>query len=151
MGNKFYHLLTFGIVVVLHIISKSSKNAEKLAKKQNTAAVVAFMEGRSNLRVRIFDEGSNSPPTISPNTEGEPNDSEKPPKKTKGPSKLRLNDKRKEHRVDIEFNERSQSIGKQSVKLSTYLGSLVRENIPVTQEMSKLLEKKKEKRMHYGN
>ncbi|KAK9279050.1 hypothetical protein L1049_012725 [Liquidambar formosana] len=49
-----------------------------------------------------------------------------------GPNKIRQDDRGKA--IEVDFNERDQPISKESVKLATYLGALVRENVPVSLE-----------------
>ncbi|XP_010466663.1 PREDICTED: uncharacterized protein LOC104746827 isoform X2 [Camelina sativa] len=53
-------------------------------------------------------------------------------RKTRGPSKMRKLAKHIEDKVDVEFTELGDHVGDGSVKLSSFLGTVVREHVPVT-------------------
>ena len=54
------------------------------------------------------------------------------PKQKRGPTKLKTIAVDGGSRLEVKFNENGQPIGDESVKLSSFLGPLVREIIPVT-------------------
>ena len=55
-------------------------------------------------------------------------------KKTRGPTKVKRLPSDVASRIEVEFNSSGEPIGKGSVKLSSYLGPLVREHVPFTLE-----------------
>ncbi|KAK9286368.1 hypothetical protein L1049_014762 [Liquidambar formosana] len=122
---------------------ESSKSAEKRAKKQREATIAAVLNEERGAGVRISDENSNSSLNESPIIEEASNDNtrtmkesskntQKKNRKPRGPNKISQDDRGKA--IEVNFNERDQPIGKESIKLATYLGALVRENVPVTLE-----------------
>mgnify|MGYP003702449511 CR=1 FL=1 len=77
------------------------------------------MDNRSDGPIRISDLGSNTRQTESPNANGVADSSQQLKKKTRGPSKLKMHDKGKQKCEEIDFNERNQPIGQESVHLLT--------------------------------
>ena len=55
-------------------------------------------------------------------------------RRTRGPTKLNKVTKRLEEKVEVEFNSLGGAVGKGSVTLSSFLGPLVREYVPVLLE-----------------
>src|SRR4051812_10696066 len=66
----------------------------------------------------------------------------KGPKKMRGPARMKDIGIDPGNRVHVDFNEKGQPCGTGSVKLSSYLGPLVREHVPVTLENWHLLNEK---------
>ncbi|CAL5384406.1 unnamed protein product [Camellia sinensis] len=110
---------------------QSSKKAAKRHRKEQEAIVVATMDNRSDGPIRISDLGSNTRQTESPNANGVADSSQQLKKKTRGPSKLKMHDKGKQKCDEIDFNERNQPIGQESVHLSTLEGVLARKMVPI--------------------
>ncbi|CAL5384394.1 unnamed protein product [Camellia sinensis] len=108
-----------------------SKKAAKRHKKEQEAIVAATMDNRSDGPIRILDLGSNTRQTKSPNANGVADSSQQLKKKTRGPSKLMMHDNGKQKCDEIDFNERNQPIGQESVHLSTLEGVLARKMVPI--------------------
>ncbi|KAF5932762.1 hypothetical protein HYC85_028933 [Camellia sinensis] len=89
------------------------------------------MDNRSDGPIRISNVGSNTQQIESPNANGVADSSQEPKKKTRGPSKLKMHDKGKQKCDEIDFNERNQQIGQESVHLSTLERILAREMVPI--------------------
>ncbi|XP_028078144.1 uncharacterized protein LOC114280032 [Camellia sinensis] len=89
------------------------------------------MDNRSDGPIRISDLGSNTRQTESPNANGVADSSQQLKKKIRGPSKLKMHDKGKQKCDEIDFNERNQPIGQESVHLSTLEGVLARKMVPI--------------------
>ncbi|XP_028078484.1 uncharacterized protein LOC114280325 [Camellia sinensis] len=111
--------------------AESSKKAAKRHRKEQEAIVAATMDNRSDGPIRISDLGSNTRQTKSPNANGVADSSQQLKKKTRGPSKLKMHDKGKQKCDAIDFNERNQPIGQESVHLSTLEGVLARKMVPI--------------------
>ncbi|CAL5383295.1 unnamed protein product [Camellia sinensis] len=110
---------------------QSSKKAAKRHRKEQEAIVAATMDNRSDGPIRISDLGSNTRQTESPNANGVADSSQQLKKKIRGPSKLKMHDKGKQKCDEINFNERNQPIGQESVPLSTLEGVLARKMVPI--------------------
>ncbi|CAL5422024.1 unnamed protein product [Camellia sinensis] len=111
--------------------AESSKKAAKRHKKEQEAIATTTMDNRSDGPIRISDIGSNTWQIESPNADGEVDSGQEPKKKTRGPSKLKMHDKGKQKCDEIDFNERNQPIGQESVHLLTLEGILAREMVPI--------------------
>ena len=79
--------------------------------------------------VRISNEGSNSPRVEEVHESSSAN---KGKKKVRGPSRLNVIAVGEKDRAELEFNELGQPIGNASVHLSTVVGILAREYVPIT-------------------
>ncbi|CAL5384388.1 unnamed protein product [Camellia sinensis] len=110
---------------------ESSKKAAKRHRKEQEAIVAATMDNRSDGPIRISDLGSNTRQTESPNANGVADSSQQLKKKIRGASKLKMHDKGKQKCDEIDFNERNQPIGQESVHLSTLEGVLARKMVPI--------------------
>ena len=78
------------------------------------------MKERANAPVKISDRDSNSLLDESTNVHGLADSTEGPKeKKRRGPSKLTLHYKGKQKCDEVDFNERNQPVGPESVKLSS--------------------------------
>ncbi|XP_010456971.1 PREDICTED: uncharacterized protein LOC104738503 [Camelina sativa] len=63
-------------------------------------------------------------------------------RRTRGPTRMSKVAKSHEDKVDVEFNSLGDHVGKGSVTLSSFLGALVREHVPVLIEDWRLLDEK---------
>ena len=70
-------------------------------------------------------------PPSEPQTQTQTEQSDNIVKKTRGPTKMRKVAKHIEDKVDVEFNALGEHVGRGSVTLSSFLGPLVREHVPV--------------------
>ncbi|CAL5411054.1 unnamed protein product [Camellia sinensis] len=104
------------------------------ASCEREAIIAATMDERRNASFRISDECSTSPHVESHDIEGVVDSTQVPKKKTRGASKLKMRDKGKQKCDEIDFNERNQPVGPESVKLSTLERILAREMVPITIE-----------------
>lgn len=84
--------------------------------------------GDENDGLRLQDEGSNSPTA----EEVPESSSTQKKKRVRGQSKLAVMAIGENNRLKVEFNELGQPIGDASIKLSTALGILAREYVPIT-------------------
>ncbi|KAI8029776.1 Aspartyl protease family protein [Camellia lanceoleosa] len=102
--------------------SQSSKKAEKRIRKEREAIISATMDERRNASFRISDECSSSSHVESHGIEEVVDSTQVPKKKTRGASKLKMQNKGKQKCDEIDFNERNQPVGPKSVRLSTLEG-----------------------------
>jgi hypothetical protein len=68
-------------------------------------------------------------------------------KNTRGPTKMLVIAKRQGERKTIQFNERDQPVGEESVKFSSFLGVLAREIVPITHDSWVLMDDKSKERL----
>ena len=114
-------------------ISDGGTMEERTAASVRISNRGTMEERRPNAPVIISDKGSNALPHESSNVGRTGNSTENPKeKKKRGPSKLTLHYKGKQKCDEVDFNERNQPVGPESVKLSTLEGILARELVPIT-------------------
>lgn len=117
--------------------SKQSAKRAKMQEKAAKAASVVSARQQRNEPLRISDGSSNSPlsnsPVAEPNIPGGTSIPEKPKYPPRGKAKLLdIGKKKRKRPIEVEFNQRSQPIGKYAAKFSSFLGASARELIPMT-------------------
>lgn len=71
------------------------------------------------------------PPSTAGASETQTNQSDNKKRKSRGPTRMRKVAKNLEDKVEVEFNALGEHVGKGSVTLSSFLGPLAREHVPV--------------------
>lgn len=132
---------------------QSSRKGTKRLKKIHLASV-AISQQQGNECIRISDRGSNpSPdeeqsveiPNENPGEEQSVEEQEVLGKKKRGPTRLRDLCSNPTELIEVDFNERGQPIGEHSEWLSSFLGAISRQFVPVNIEDWRKVEKQTKK------
>ncbi|KAG7556924.1 hypothetical protein ISN44_As11g029270 [Arabidopsis suecica] len=87
--------------------------------------------GQSQENERENEKEDPIPPSTAGASETQTNQSDNKKRKSRGPTRMRKVAKNLEDKVEVEFNALGEHVGKGSVTLSSFLGPLAREHVPV--------------------
>ncbi|KAL0729508.1 hypothetical protein Bca4012_025601 [Brassica carinata] len=139
---------------VSHVVSLTTKKQKKNCPKKNVELQSQHEELEQHT---ISEEVEQEPETVgaeedekmnktekkvNPSSETQTQKSDNQVKKTRGPTKMRKVAKHIEDKVDVEFNSVGEHVGRGSVTMSSFLGPLVREHVPVLLDDWRHLEEK---------
>lgn len=116
---------------------KQKKNAPKVNEREESAAKESTEEEAQDVEVDQHSPTEVEEPIpassngVSNTDDTQTQKSEIKTRKTRGLTKMRRVAKNAEDKVDVEFNSIGEHVGSGSVTLSSFLGPLVREHVPV--------------------
>lgn len=99
-------------------------------RKQHEAIIATSLQ-EGSVGIRISTGDCTSPPNVSPNR-GLDEAPQVRKRKTRGPSRLKVDDKGTTQRAQVDWNEHGQPVGHSAAQFSTQIGVIVRKLVPVT-------------------